>query len=158
MNTFINYFLCLLFLSFSILSGCNDDASEQEPEIEKDPYTEAQLLLTGQESKSWVLETVTLNNIDVTQFYLESCDRDNPYVLYQNGKGELQSGEESCKEDEPEILAIGNWELNEDLVTLSIKMGEMSRDFTILELSEETLKVEMVFEGQNLIATYKAVE
>lgn len=158
MNTSTNYFLCLLFFCFSVLSGCNDDASDKEPEVEKDPHTETQLLLTGQESKSWMLELVTLSNIDVTLFYLESCDRDNPYVLYRNGEGELQNGEEACSEDEPELLAKGNWELNEDLVTLSIKMGEMSRDFTILELSEETLKVEMVFEGQNLIATYKAVD
>lgn len=142
----------IAFLVF--FSSCGDDAEESNAQSAREKQIE---LLAGTEGKSWTLESASSGFLDITQF-LPACDKDNLYVLYPTGEGEYRSGEEKCQAGEDEVIDAGEWELSEDLKTLSLTIGLLQNDSEILELNEDILLLRITYQDQNVVATFVPAE
>lgn len=151
LNLILTFFLigCL-----GLLAGCKDE--DNEPET--DPREETLQMLRGQEGKTWTIHTVHVNGANATSL-LEDCNRDDLYIFYPEGEGEVQGHENKCMENEPSTLVSGSWELHEDLETLSLNLPPFfEEDVEILELTDERLQIRKEEDGETIMVTFHAAE
>lgn len=155
MNKHYPLFLLVFFAaSFGFLGSCSDDDT-----AETDPREETLQMLSGTESKSWMLSTIHLNGANVTNLYLDECNRDDIYVFYRNGEGEILGNELKCIDGEPDQIASGTWELHEDLKTMNLNLSPFfDEDVEILDLTDDRLQIRKEEDGETVMATYLAVE
>jgi hypothetical protein len=132
------------------LSGCKkkDDAK---------PLSKAELLASTT-SKKWKLIALTaatpLGSFDLfdknnlSQVYLEDCQKDNVYIFYADKKYEEDEGATKCDSTDPQKADSGTWSISADETKLTISSsgggagGVTDGDMTIKELSSTTLKGE----------------
>lgn len=151
MSKFKKLLFVFLLPYFCLLPGCSDDA----PSL-PDSRTEALMMLTGTESKSWVLSRMKLNGKNVTLF-LKSCDKDNIYTFFRNGEGQVESNTKKCSSDEPDTLETGYWELSEDIKTLTLILGSSAEEFELTELSDDVFQMKKDVPDTLAYFTYKRV-
>lgn len=98
----------LLFFSVAI-TGCKDEDADPFP------FEKQVELLAGKknESKTWVVESVTVNGNELA---LEACDADNVFTFYNNDLQEykLTSGALKCDPAHPTLLEEGAWMFTTD--------------------------------------------
>ena len=103
-----NQMLFSLFLLITVF-GCKEDDADPFP------FEKQVELLSGKknESKTWVVESVTVNG---AQLNLEPCDADNVFTFYNNDLQEykLTSGALKCDPAHPTLLEEGTWMLSTD--------------------------------------------
>jgi hypothetical protein len=135
----------------SVFVSCSDD--------ERDPFPfEKQVeLLAGKpnESKTWLLESLTVNGTVAT---IADCDTDNAYTFYNNALQEykITPGAQKCDEEELDLFEEGAWMMAKDGKTLIISGNKIyayknmnffgavsSRPGNILELTETTFRMEI---------------
>lgn len=151
MNKFEKLFFIFLLPFFFLAGSCSDDA----PSL-PDSRAEALMMLTGLESKSWMLSRMKLNGANVTLF-LKSCDKDNVYTFFRNGEGQVTGNEKKCSPDEPDTLETGYWELSEDIKTLTLVLGSSAEEFELTELSDDVFQMKKDVPDTLAYFTYKRV-
>lgn len=70
----------------------------------------------------WQLNEFTLSDFDMLS-QLESCDRDNEYVFYTDGKLEYTDGINRCVRHSNPIIDTGTWGFNESQTELNISLA-----------------------------------
>lgn len=142
----------ILLLSFSgLLAACSDDA----PPL-PDSREDALIILTGTESKSWMLSRMKLNGKNVTLF-LKSCDKDNIYTFFRNGEGQVTGNNKKCSPAEPDTLETGYWHLSEDVKTLTLVLGSSAEEFELTELTDEVFQMKKDVPDTLAYFTYEKV-
>lgn len=156
MNKHHKLFLLIFSAAFlGFLSSCSDDDTVEET----NPREETLRMLAGEESKSWMLSSVHYNGANVTTVFLEECSRDDIYIFYRNGEGEILGNELTCMDDEPDVVATGSWELHDDLETMNLQLPPLfDEDVEILDLNDDRLQVRKEEEGDTFEAIFLAVE
>ena len=114
-----NLLFFLLLLSVA-MSGCKDDDTDPLP------FEKQVELLAGKknESKSWIVESVTVNG---SELELEPCDADNIFTFYNNDLQEykLTSGALKCESAHPSLLEEGAWMFTTDGKMLIISANKI---------------------------------
>lgn len=142
------YIICLFLLGFAGMSGCSE-------KLEPQPLTYSQLL-TGKESKIWLLTSIQIvdeQNVQTGSAYqfFNPCIADDLYVFYANAekKFEAQEGASKCSANDPDVYVEGNWSLINATATLEFPLpiltGSTAIPFTIKELTANSLTVEYYF-------------
>jgi hypothetical protein len=114
-----NLLFFLLFCSVAV-SACKDDDADPLP------FERQVELLSGKknESKSWIVESVTVNG---SELKLEACDADNIFTFYNNDLQEykLTSGALKCDPAHPNLLEEGAWMFTTDGKMLIISANKI---------------------------------
>ena len=127
----------LLILINATAMSCSED-----PQVTPATYS---LLLTGEQSKTWiqVAQTYTLADerfgdpeIDLFEGS-PPCAKDDLYRFIRETKSlEITEGASKCDPDDPDLIATTNWDIVN--ATTSIFIGSNNR-FDLITLSEESL-------------------
>jgi hypothetical protein len=128
-NIFKIAFAVLLFM------GCSES-------LEPKPATYSKLL-TGDNSKSWVLSNLyfvfeddQFDPVDITDLLLP-CEQDDLYTFYREGKVlEITEGGTKCDPDNPDLIARTSWDIVN--ANASLLFGS-NVDYTLFELTSEKL-------------------
>lgn len=126
---FMSLLLCL-FASGLLLSGCSDDDADPQP-----PTTE--VLLAGEESKTWMIESYTVLGFVQAP---EACAADDELVFYPNNSLLYKGNEMKCEADEP-MAVPGMWELEENEEFINITAGPLNGRVKIEDLTQQRLQV-----------------
>jgi hypothetical protein len=102
----IKFNLLIATLLFTLLLFSCEKAEEEEVNI---PLS---TLLTGTESKTWVMTAYTYNESDHFKGAKE-CVTDNLYTFYINGTFEVKEGATKCNEESDDLVREGTWSINE---------------------------------------------
>lgn len=130
----IKYFAVLLVF---VVSAC-----KETHEVTPATYT---LLLTGEESKSWVQASFTfifddeeVDDIDANQIYgIPDCQLDDVYTFLREGKLlEVYTGNTKCDSESDDLLFRTNWNIVNANASLFIGGGE---PFILSKLTDDSL-------------------
>ena len=133
MKKYFKYILTLVMVF--LYMGCKED-------LEPRPATYSKLL-TGENSKSWVLSKLffvfdddEFDPVDITDL-LAPCEQDDLYTFYREGKVlEITEGSSKCDPDAPDLIARTSW----DIVNASASLLYGSNvDYTLFELTSDKL-------------------
>lgn len=115
-------------------------------------------------SKNWKMTGQTVNpgfpignGAVITDFYeqfYEDCDKDNTMKFNENGSYSEDEGATKCNSEDPQTIP-GSWAFNTDETIISITEDSETISFTILELTNTTLKTKHTekYEGINYSVT-----
>ena len=128
---------------------------------EKAPLPQNLLQLTNGTYKDWRLEQVNYAVLNVTN-QIPSCQRDEIYRFYADGRGEIISGPMPCPPKtpdatEPDVQAMGTWEFvgNGEEIIVNWK-DKKNWEATVNELTDSKLVVTgVIFDNFVVTATFK---
>ncbi len=147
------YALLVAVLLTGLFSGCTE---EKEPE----PFTYSQLL-TGTTSKTWRMTGVRYLENGESQPINAPCAYDDQYIFHNDGLNtfEYRAGSSGkCNSDEPDSVQ-DSWSLVNATASLTFAIplltGNITYPFIIRSLTENTLTVEIFFEGDQ--ASYRFI-
>jgi hypothetical protein len=106
-------------------------------------------LLASTSSKKWKITSATAGGYDAFASR-DACERDNLYIFFSDNKLTVDEGATKCNSGDPQTAATGTWSLSTDEKTLTLNAGSssiLSGDFTITELSSNTLKGKFTYNG-----------
>jgi hypothetical protein len=147
--------LSFLILSVIYLGGCQRISIDPKPPLGEYPIRgelkkmEKIFLLSGVESKSWIIYKSIYGNKDVTAI-IPSCSLDNILTFYPSGEYIQTEGKEKCTATDAEIYDQGTWSFNNDLSHISIAANRFTHSVFINELNIGNLKVEFFDSTLNL--------
>lgn len=132
------------------LSSCSEIAQPT-------PLTYSQLL-TGKEKKTWNLVSFEVIDegegsgvVPINNIIRNSCEADDQFVFYANAERrfEYTNGPTKCSSKEPDVLLTDTWTLTNATATLDFALpllGSQPLPFTVKELTETSMTVELYFE------------
>jgi hypothetical protein len=143
MKKLLSYAFLLMGLSGLLaLSSCKDDDEETRSKTQ---------LLT---EKTWKLTSIKVLGLSVPP---EDCEADNIYSYTTGGAYSENEGATKCDVDAPQTVS-GSWEFESNETILSVSYTELgttvSIDYTIVELSGNTLKLKLSEFGIEVESTY----
>jgi hypothetical protein len=143
MKKLLSYAFLLMGLSGLLtLSSCKDDDEETRSKTQ---------LLT---EKTWKLTSVKVLGLSVPP---EECEADDIYTYTTGGAYSKNEGATKCDVDAPQTVS-GSWEFESNETILSVSYTELgttvSIDYTIVELSGNTLKLKLSEFGIEVESTY----
>ena len=150
-------FQITLVLSLLVLS-CSE---KREPV----PYTYSRAL-TGETFKVWELDYYILKEEGTSEqrFILPDCIQDDQYIFYANDSRtfEVTNGRIKCEDDEPDIIAEGNWAVVNATATMEFIIPWLSSSlipWTIEDLDEDDFEVSFYLSNEKSInVTFSLVE
>lgn len=142
-----------LILSFS---SCKKD-STTGPGPTPEPQLSKKEMLAGSAQKTWTRTNTYLNG-DKTTSSQKACSMDDIHIFKTAGSYEIQSGATKCSPSETPTMA--NWQFGNNetfvIVTYSIGGQNYTVNYKIDELTKTSLKLTMVYEGNNYTDEYVA--
>jgi len=139
---------------FVLLAGmvCLDACKKKE-----DPAPSKKELLVGTSSKKWKVTSATdpLGRNAIPEAFPRECDRDNLLVFYTDNKLVIEEGAVQCN---PPTVAQGSWRLSTDekALTINVPGSVLNGDFTIIEMTNTTLKGTFPYNYQGTPVTINA--
>ena len=130
----IAFSILILFFPVFVVS-CDDDDEEQA-----DPKAAKITLLTAGSSKTWVLNSFKDEGVEV----IEECERDNEWIFTFDGAFTVDYNTK-CSPDQVGTVS-GSWKLNDDATAIIITDTDTETEFTLIELTETTLRVSFKIE------------
>jgi hypothetical protein len=155
-NVFQVTAILMLFVALLAFSGCEKD---------KNNKPSAETMLTGKNWKmtAWVSDpALDWFGAPVTNVYaqLPNCVKDDITIFQNNGVVKFDEGGEKCSENSPQTVT-GSWTLNPAETIISITQNGETESWEILELTENTVKVETTVATSTVnyvfVITYKAL-
>lgn len=127
-------------LAVIILTSCEkEDKTTSTNPVDTNNTTNSSLL-AGDSSKFWKLKKLYLNGENIFS-WLDSCYTDDLMKLYADKSYEMDEGKTKCNPSDEQIFDKGTWSLSENGDILSLRSDEGISDASILELTENTLKL-----------------
>ncbi len=108
---------------------------------------------TGKEiivKHEWKLQSVKLNNMDITSLVVKDCFLDNSYVFRSNGRYDIKNNARKCTASEPDIIQDLMWSLSGDEKTITLD----GTAFKVIQLSHTQAVLEGDLIGQATVNTY----
>ena len=138
-NTFTRTSTIILVCSL-LFGACKKNHDKDNTPAQK---TKTELISTG----SWKFSAATYNGINAAPF-LQACQKDNILTFTSTGNGTLDESTLKCNSVDPATSPFTwNFASNETILHVSsVLFTGGNNDFTILEISETTLKGSQVIE------------
>jgi hypothetical protein len=124
-----------LLIGMGVLTSCSKD---------DDPKLSNTQMLAGTTSKSYVMTSMKLNDVEMISF-TEACNRDDLYTFYADKKFQSTEGATKCDAADDNLISEGTWSLSSDEKSITydgatVAIKELTNSKLVVEEEEDGFK------------------